>query len=124
MLPSSQQFVYGTLFAKLIFPPFKWEPASERNTERERERAREQEGGIERARAKSVKVRQAVAVVGKKRERETCLKKRAWTREVFFPLCFQSFCFVCLLNVLSAKVCACCISVRRRFCMMLDLLHL
>lgn len=27
-MPSSQQFVYGTLFAKLIFPPFKWEPAS------------------------------------------------------------------------------------------------
>lgn len=28
--PCSQQFVYGTLFAKLIFPPFKWEPQSER----------------------------------------------------------------------------------------------
>lgn len=28
--PCSQQFVYGTLFAELIFPPFKWEPQSER----------------------------------------------------------------------------------------------
>lgn len=35
VLSSCQQFVYGTLFAKLIFPPFKWEPASEREGERE-----------------------------------------------------------------------------------------
>lgn len=41
VLPSSQQFVYGTLFAKLIFPPFKCEPASGREGERERERAQE-----------------------------------------------------------------------------------
>ena len=58
MLSSSQQFVYGTLFAKLIFPPFKWDPASERGRERERGREgeKEREGGRERAR-KSVKVK-------------------------------------------------------------------
>ena len=56
MLSSSQQFVYGTLFAKLIFPPFKWEPASERGREREGEGGRGRERGGERERG-SVKVK-------------------------------------------------------------------
>ena len=44
VLPYSQQFVYGTLFAKLIFPPSKWsERGRQRGGERKRERERESE---------------------------------------------------------------------------------
>lgn len=44
VLPSSQRFVYGTLFAKLIFPPFKWKPVSEKERERERGKEERREG--------------------------------------------------------------------------------
>lgn len=52
MLPSRQQFVYGTLFAKLIFPRFMWEPTSRE----EREGDTGKEGERERGRGERARV--------------------------------------------------------------------
>lgn len=48
-----------SLFAKLIFPPFMWKPASERESEGESDVA-------------GVRTRQAFALVWKEGEREAC----------------------------------------------------